>query len=58
MLVISEYMHDIGRAMKGLRVVIQGFGNVAPHCPSKKRVARSLVLRTYTAGSSAPTASL
>ncbi len=28
MLVIREYMHDIGRAMKGLRVVIQGFGNV------------------------------
>ncbi len=28
MFVIREYMRDIGRPMKGLRVVVQGFGNV------------------------------
>ncbi len=28
MLVIREYMNEIGRPMKGLRVVVQGFGNV------------------------------
>lgn len=28
MFVIREYMKDIGRPMKGLRVVVQGFGNV------------------------------
>lgn len=31
MLVIAEYMKEIGRPLKGQRVVIQGFGNVGSH---------------------------